>query len=241
LIDLAIRRQTRVRIIDWGGPKMCWRNVMALFPLPYRMLTLIGVLAIVVSSMPQAHAEASLGSPTLVQRPTHAEREFPRAWFMGNDAQRRAQNKLVGQYPPPLSVSRWLNEPQMPASLRGKVVVVEFWATWCVPCIRTFAMNRRLVEEYTAQGFAFIGIHDGLRGLDRLDSLVEEQKVLCSIGVDDGTKSAEAWRVSFWPTYAVIDRTGIVRAVGLYPEYVPTVVRKLIAEPVPAIERLAPD
>lgn len=214
---------------------------MPLFPLPCRMLILIGVLAIAASNMPLAHADASLESPTLVQRPAHTEQEFPRAWFMGNDAQRRAQNKLVGRYPPPLSVSRWLNEPQMPASLRGKVVVVEFWATWCVPCIRTFAMNRRLVEEYTAQGFAFIGIHDGLRGLDRLDSLVEEQNVLCSIGVDDGTKSAEAWRVSFWPTYVVIDRTGIVRAVGLYPKYVPTVVRKLIAQPVPAIERLAPD
>lgn len=214
---------------------------MALFHLPYRMLTLIGVLAIAASSMPLAHAEASLESPRLVQRPTHTEQEFPRAWFMGNDAQRRAQNKLVGQYPPPLWVSRWLNEPQMPASLRGKVVVVEFWATWCVPCIRTFVINRRLVEEYTARGFAFIGIHDGLRGLDRLDSLVEEQNVLCSIGVDDGTKSAEAWHVAFWPTYAVIDRTGIVRAVGLYPEYVPTVVRKLIAEPVPVTDRLAPD
>jgi thiol-disulfide isomerase/thioredoxin len=214
---------------------------MALLPLPYRMLTLIGVLAIAASSMPKTHAEASLGSPTLMQRPTHTEQEFPRAWLMGNDAQRRAQDALVGQYPPPLSVSRWLNEPQMLTSLRGKVVVVEFWATWCVPCIRTFVMNRRLVEEYTAQGFAFIGIHDGLRGLDRLDSLVKEHNVLCSIGIDDGTKSVESWHVAFWPTYVVIDRTGIVRAVGLYPEYVPTVVRKLIAEPVLATERLAPD
>jgi thiol-disulfide isomerase/thioredoxin len=214
---------------------------MAVLPLPFRMLTLIGVLAIAATSMPKTHAEASVGSPTLVERPTHAEPEFPRAWLMGNEAQRRAQDTLVGQYPPPLSVSRWLNEPQMLASLRGKVVVVEFWATWCVPCIRTFVMNRRLVEEYTAEGFAFIGIHDGLRGLDRLDSLVAEHNVLCSIGVDDGTRSAQSWHVSFWPTYVVIDRTGIVRAAGLYPEYVPTVVRKLVAEPVPATERLAPD
>ena len=214
---------------------------MAVLPLPYRMLTLVGVLAIAASSMPKADAEATPGSPARGEQPIHTEQEFPRAWFMGNDAQRGAQGTLVGQYPPPLSVSRWLNEPQMLASLRGKVVVVEFWATWCVPCLRTFVMNRRLVEEYTAQGFAFIGIHDGLRGLDRVDSLVAEQNVLCSIGIDDGTKSADSWHVSFWPTYVVIDRTGIVRAVGLYPEYVPMVVRKLMAEPVPATERLAPD
>jgi thiol-disulfide isomerase/thioredoxin len=214
-------------------PRMHVTHLMALVPTASRMLVLVGVLAVTLIGLPKAHAGSELGPAATAQSPTPVALEFPRAWFMGNDAQRRAQDTLVGQYPPPLSVRRWLNEAQMLESLRGKVVVVEFWATWCVPCLRTFAMNRRLVEEHTAQGFTLIGIHDGLRGLDRFDRLVDEHDFLCSIGVDDGVKSVEAWHVSFWPTYAVIDRTGLVRAIGLRPEYVPTVVHQLMDEPVP--------
>jgi thiol-disulfide isomerase/thioredoxin len=188
---------------------------------------LIGVFLIAHAGMLQADVGPDPGA-------ARGEPEFPSEWFMGAEAQRMAHDALVGQPPPPLSVSRWIGEPQDLVSLHGEVVVVEFWATWCVPCVRTLAMNRQLREEYAAEGFVFIGIHDGRRGLERLDRLLAEHNVTCSVGVDDGGKSEQDWYVSFWPTYAVIDRRGLVRAVGLRPEHVPAVVAALIAEPVPA-------
>jgi len=187
------------------------------------LMAYVGVLQ--ADAGPDPGAGAARGEP-----------EFPREWFMGSDAQRRVQDSMVGQPPPPLSVSRWIGEPQHLTALLGKVVVVEFWATWCVPCVRTLAMNRQLREEHAAQGFVFIGIHDGRRGLERLDSLLAEHNVTCSVGADDGGRPEQDWYVSFWPTYAVIDRRGLVRAVGLWPEHVPAVVAALIAELVPAAE-----
>ncbi len=47
---------------------------------------------------------------------------------------------------------------------------------------------------------------------------------------DPDLASQKAWAVHYYPTYAVIDRNGIVRAIGLQPEHVETVVQKLLAE-----------
>ena len=54
-----------------------------------------------------------------------------------------------------------------------------------------------------------------------------------SIARDPELKSQKTWAVSYYPTYAVIDRKGIVRVVGLQPQHVETVVKKLLAEKTP--------
>ena len=48
---------------------------------------------------------------------------------------------------------------------------------------------------------------------------------------DAKLKSQKAWQVNYYPTYALVDRKGIVRAVGLQPDKVENVVKKLLAEP----------
>jgi hypothetical protein len=53
------------------------------------------------------------------------------------------------------------------------------------------------------------------------------------IARDAQLKSEAAWAVRYYPTYAVVDRKGIVRAIGLQPEHVEKVVQKLLAEPAP--------
>jgi len=50
---------------------------------------------------------------------------------------------------------------------------------------------------------------------------------------DSELKTEKAWAVQYYPTYAIIDRTGIVRVVGLQPGHVEEVVQKLLAEPAP--------
>ena len=61
--------------------------------------------------------------------------------------------------------------------------------------------------------------------------LVQRTKINYPVAIDDdGGPSARAWKVVFWPTYAVIDHHGIVRAAGLNPTHVESVVTALIAE-----------
>ena len=51
---------------------------------------------------------------------------------------------------------------------------------------------------------------------------------------DPDLKTEKAWAVHYYPTYAIVDRKGIVRAIGLQPDYVERVVQKLLEEPAPA-------
>ncbi len=64
------------------------------------------------------------------------------------------------------------------AALRGKVVLVEFWATWCKPCIAEIPAIKRLYERYRADGFEVIGIAlDEQKDRDRLLELIEEHRI----------------------------------------------------------------
>jgi thiol-disulfide isomerase/thioredoxin len=160
---------------------------------------------------------------------------FPEDWFFPDrrTGRRYAQPKtLEGKPAPRLKVKDWIGDPPDLNNLEGKVVVVDFWATWCGPCVRSIPENIKLVDEYKEKDLLFIGVHDSKRGFDRAPVMVEKVKINYPVGVDDGGASARAWRVSFWPTYIVLDRKGIVRAAGLKPRYIKSVVKTLLAEEV---------
>ena len=84
--------------------------------------------------------------------------------------------------------------------------------------------NVRMFEKYRERGFMVIGVHDSRRGVDRMPAVARALKVTYPIGVDRAGASVRDWNVSFWPTYAVIDPNGIVRAAGLQPQHVESVV-----------------
>ncbi len=158
--------------------------------------------------------------------------EFPAAWFwdIGGSATRFAP--MLGKAPPALSVKDWRGPEQSLEKLTGKVVVVEFWATWCKPCRDSVPHMVKLVEERGKEGLVIIGIHDSKRGADSMAAFADSNKVNYSLCVDSG-ESEKVWKVSFWPTITVIDRSGKVRAVGLQPDYVDEVVDALLKEPAP--------
>jgi thiol-disulfide isomerase/thioredoxin len=73
--------------------------------------------------------------------------------------QGRKYAKLVGKEAAPLVAESWVNgQPVTDADLKGKVVLLDFWAIWCGPCINTFGHLREWNEKYADKGLVMIGV-----------------------------------------------------------------------------------
>lgn len=97
-------------------------------------------------------------------------------------------------------------------SFRGKTVYVDFWASWCAPCLRSLPLINELYARYRDQGFEVIAIN--------VDNPIEDgQDFLLDVDLDYLTPAdtsnevMEAYGVMGMPTSYLIDTTGVVRKV----------------------------
>ena len=162
--------------------------------------------------------------------------EFPQDWFWhDNDQQRAEHGALLGKPAPELTLKDWKNsDPLSLPDLKGKVVVVDFFATWCGPCMAAIPHNNELYAKYKDKGFAFIGVCTSSEGQDKFADVVTARGITYPAATDPASASEKAWHVMWYPTYAVVDRAGKLRAIGLGTEHLEDVIQKLIAEPAPA-------
>jgi peroxiredoxin len=99
-----------------------------------------------------------------------------------------------------------------PAARPGTVVLLDFWASWCPPCVRSFPALEQLQQELGARGFEVIGI-----GLDETrraaEAFLERRPVTFTITLDPGGECPRRYGVKGMPSSFLIDRQGRVRQV----------------------------
>ena len=110
----------------------------------------------------------------------------------------------------------WINgNPLTLKSLRGKVVVLDFWAFDCAPCIEAIPHIVDLYNKYGSEGLVVIGVHtpraDYEKDVSKLREVVTKLGIEYPVVVDNKQKIFRDYLCDLWPSRFVIDRTGIVR------------------------------
>lgn len=133
-----------------------------------------------------------------------------------------ARTALLAQGPLTLELPRWPNgEAFSLAQERGKVVLLDVWATWCEPCRDALPVYAQLAQELGERGLRVFTINVDADD-HALVPYVADTKLPLPILRDPGARLAESTlKVQMMPTSYVVDRKGVVRSVheGLEGDY----------------------
>jgi thiol-disulfide isomerase/thioredoxin len=116
-------------------------------------------------------------------------------------------------FPSLSGATEWLNSaPLTPASLRGKVVLVNFWTYTCINWLRTLPYERAWAEKYKDQGLVVIGVHTPEFGfehnIDNVRREVTDLMVDYPVVVDNDYAVWDAFANHYWPALYLIDAQG---------------------------------
>ena len=141
---------------------------------------------------------------------------------------REQLNEMQGQPAPKLALKGWINaEPMTLKKLKGKIVVLDFWATWCGPCLASIPHTNELMEKYSKQGVVIIGVC-AKRGAEKMADTVKQRGIKYPVAEDTGTIAS--YKANSYPDYYIIDRNGALRWADIANRDVEKAIKILLEE-----------
>jgi peroxiredoxin/outer membrane lipoprotein-sorting protein len=147
------------------------------------------------------------------------EQAFPQSWFTFDPPPgtkevaefrlpRASGPDLVGQEAEDFKLKDLEGEEVHLRSLRGQVVLLNFWASWCGPCRLEMPVIEKLHQQFKGKGLRVFGIND--EDFETISEYLREYEYTFPTLIDEDQKAARLYRVRGIPTMVVIDRQGTV-------------------------------
>jgi len=123
---------------------------------------------------------------------------------------------IEGNLPALTGVTEWLNSPPLMAeSLRGKVVLVDFWTYSCINCLHALPHVREWAQKYKDQGLVVVGVHSPEfayeRNIGNVKRAVRDLGINFPVAIDNDFAVWRSFQNQYWPAHYFIDAQGRIR------------------------------
>jgi uncharacterized protein (TIGR03435 family) len=139
------------------------------------------------------------------------------AWILAAaaTAQEQSSEPKLGESPPALSLAKLLQAPEGAktswGNFKGKVVVLEFWATWCGPCVAAIPHLNDLADQFKDQPVQFIAITD--EDEKAITPFLKRRPIHAWVGLDDNKSTFKRYGITGIPHTVVVDKKGKIAAI----------------------------
>ncbi len=166
----------------------------------------------VVLSLDDIVVDADIPAERFVFKPASDMKKV--AEFDRGDRDEARQRELIGRPAPDISGKDFAGQPLSLAALRGRVVMLDFWAMWCGPCVQAIPSVQKLAERFADKPVTILGINlDSEGSSEKLAKFLERKKVSIRQFLDPAGDVSKKYRVNGIPCTVLIGTNGIIQAI----------------------------
>jgi thiol-disulfide isomerase/thioredoxin len=124
---------------------------------------------------------------------------------------------VIGKVIPEIKGLDLDDKPMKLSEYRGKAVMIVFWATWCMPCMKMVPHERTLAQRFAGRPFAIVGVNGDFGQEEKARKAVASERIAWrsfrNYLLDEKREIASRWNVHEWPTVFLLDHEGVIRQV----------------------------
>lgn len=122
----------------------------------------------------------------------------------------------VGLRAPDFSLQAMDGKTYRLSELAGRPVLINYWATWCIPCKTELPILQKLYQEYQQKGLTMISVNAiDQDSTDKVQGLIDQFSMTFPVLLDQGGQFANLYQAIFFPTTVLVDASGVIREVNL--------------------------